>query len=344
MIFTSFAVAVLAATAGISTGRGPSGNQQEPIKPNFAYELTVANIARPKSFAYDLEHAADSISNRPGKGGRNPFDFENRENTVARTILNNFADGLEEAHFFPTQVRYLNYYSVEEIGPKRDRHLQETLDHSVVVFANEEGETYSFVDADMSEAAIIPDDQPHEIDGVTFMDSNIADVGVVGFKTVADKLAMIGMSEFAYDKVYGKEDLASGGHDVIDIGDMLAGNHTTGSDNNDGNGGSGGGSGGGGGTPEEKYIIGTIDWFRNLFLGKFSIDDEIGAIGGNVAMSVTDDPIFAKIPLGAYSLTGALEETDTAIALNAADVTNAMATAFSTNYDVLIGNNNIIIR
>ena len=341
MIFTSFAVAVLAATAGISTGRGPSGNQQEPIKPTFAYELTVANIARPKSFAYDLEYAADSISTRPGKGGRNnPFDFENKENTVVRTILNNFADGLEEANFMPTQIRYLNYYSVEETGPKRNRRMQETLDHSVVVFANEEGETYSFVDADMSKAAIIHDNQPHEIDGVTFMDSNIADVGVVGFKTVTDKLAMIGMSEFAYDKVYGKEDLAFGGHDVIDIGDMLAGNHTTGSDNNDGN----GGSGGGGGTPEEKYIIGTIDWFHNLFLGKLSIDDEIGAIGGNVAMSVADNPIFDRIPLGAYSLTGALEEADTAIALNAADVTNAMTTAFSTNYDALMGNNNIIIR
>lgn len=333
MIFTTFAAAALAAITGMATVRAPGGNQQQiNLKPDVAYELTVANISSPKSFLHDLGCAIDNIPTSvfPPKRSLNP-NYNRKANIAAKTVLTNLKNGLQDALFVPVQIRYLNVYDVQEVGPKRLKHTVDTFNHAIIVFADENDNVISFIDDDANSIAM----SQTQLSGVYTMDSHMEEAGPSGFKVVCDNLAMVGLKSLSYGKVYGQNNYADYQLEIneqFSFEDMLGGNHTTGQND----------------PPIPEWDCpGTIDWFHRMFFRHLhNYGDEISALGDREEMVIGDDPIYSSIPLAAYSMAGALEAEDISaghLALGASYVSNAFETALSTGYDDLKASNDTVI-
>ena len=205
MIFTTFAAAALAAITGIATVRAPGGNQQQvEVKPEYAYEVSVAEIANPKAFFENLGSVVQDLD------GFNPREglsqIQNKNKKAAKSIFSTFRDGLLSSGIeAPETITYFNVYHVEEkTGPRpRVKVNVDIFDYSIITIADGDKNVATFIDAPKGLLTQNGVSNNPNLDDVYVIPSGAAKAGSQDvFRIVWEKVAEIGIDEVNHAKEY----------------------------------------------------------------------------------------------------------------------------------------------
>ena len=205
MIFTTFAAAALAAITGIATVRAPGGNQQQvEVKPEYAYEVSVAEIANPKAFFENLGSVVQDLD------GFNPREglsqIQNKNKKAAKSIFSTFRDGLLSSGIeAPETITYFNVYHVEEkTGPRpRVKVNVDIFDYSIITIADGDKNVATFIDAPKGLLTQNGVSNNPNLDDVYVIPAGAAKAGSQDvFRIVWEKVAEIGIDEVNHAKEY----------------------------------------------------------------------------------------------------------------------------------------------
>lgn len=322
MIFTTFAAAALAAITGVATVRAPGGNQQQvEVNPEYAYEVSVAEIANPKAFLENLGSVVqdlDSFNPREGLSQN-----QNRNKKAAKSIFSTFRDGLLSSGIeAPETITYFNMYHVEErTGPRpRVKFKVDVYDYSIITIADGDENVATFIDA--PKGLLMQNGAPnHEFDDFYIITSGaVKAASQEVFRIVWEKVAELGIDEVNHAKEYVNHIIPDPDDNTlpppIDWRDWISETFGAGQ-------------------------IGIADLMIHL-MASGSLLEKINAMSGKYSALEN----YEYSILAGTHLSMALEQADYNIgqyALNTSVVGSAMQTVLTTGYDNVLANNGLYI-